>query len=238
MYSHGFNVTSISANSNVDVAQNVQFERPKLALIGASPLLQECLLPAFSKRLPFDVVALLTIDSLVRDDITCYDLILLFVPGKEPRRSLLAAKQLLDQMTQRPPFAVLADSEEIEEILAAFEFGARAYIPTSITFDIMIEAIRLVVAGGAYYPVCALSAFTHFEGVHHGSLHTLTPREMTVLQAICQGRPNKIIAQELKISESTIKVHAHRLMKKLKVRNRTQAAIYAALIHHNEVGHL
>ena len=65
------------------------------------------------------------------------------------------------------------------------------------------------------------------ESLSKTSMYALTPREIAVLDAVRQGRPNKIIAQELGISESTIKVHVHRIMKKLKVRNRTQAAMYA-----------
>lgn len=224
-------LSDIASSGNAGADQNVHSERPKLALIGASPLLQECLLPAFSERLHFDIAALQAVDNqLLQKDAASYDLIIVFAPGKEPRRSIAAAKKLLDQMGQPPPFAVLADSEQADEVLAAFEVGARAYIPTSVTFDVMIEAIKLVVAGGTYYPLSVLSVCANGGEAKHGSLHALTPRETTVLEAVRQGLPNKLIAQELGISESTIKVHVHRLMKKLKVQNRTQAAICAGLI--------
>lgn len=225
-------LANIVANRNGGADQKVHSERRRLALIGASPLLQDCLLPALAERLHFEITALQGVDSLLQKDVASYDLIVLFAPGREPHRSIAAARALLDQMGQSPPpLAVLADSEQADEVLAAFEVGARAYIPTSVTFDVMIEAIKLVIAGGTYCPPCILSVCVHGGEAKDGSLYTLTPREIAVLKAVRQGLPNKLIAQELGISESTIKVHVHRLMKKLKVQNRTQAAICMNLIH-------
>lgn len=228
-------ITSGPASSdrlhNLDADENGHSERPKLSLIGASPLLLEFLLPAFSQRLHLEIAALPAVDDwLLQKDAASYDLLILFVPGKEPRRSVAAAKGLLDQLGKHPPFAVLADCEEADEVLAAFEFGARAYIPTSATFDVIIELIKLVLAGGTYYPPCVLSVCGIGGEAKQGYVHALTPREMAVLQAVRHGLPNKLIAQELGISESTIKVHVHRLMKKLKVQNRTQAALRAGVL--------
>lgn len=202
-------------------------KRPRIILVGASPLLLGCLIPALSKRF-FEIfsVSELNADRLLQDYLN-YDLILFFARGKGLSQNIVPGKVLLKQMVQPPPFVVLSDSEDPNDIVAAFEAGARAYIPTSVTLDIMVEAIRLVIAGGTYFPSCILS-------VHSGSIeaknprYALTPREMAVLNAVRQGLSNKVIAQELGISESTIKVHVHRLLKKLKVRNRTQAAICAS----------
>lgn len=204
--------------------------RPRLGLIGVSQLLRECLLRVLSDRGHFDIVAFSSVDDpLLQKDVAAYDLLVLFTPGTEPRRVIAAAKHSLSQIGDCPPFIVLADSEDADEVLAAFELGARSYIPTSVSFDVMTEAIRLGIAGGTYYPTCILSACANNRDMKHGMLNDLTPREMAVLGAVREGRPNKVIAQELGISESTIKVHVHRIMKKLKVQNRTQVAICTAL---------
>jgi DNA-binding NarL/FixJ family response regulator len=55
----------------------------------------------------------------------------------------------------------------------------------------------------------------------------VTARELTVIRAIQQGKSNKIIAHELNMCESTVKVHVRNVMKKLKAKNRTEAAIKA-----------
>lgn len=55
----------------------------------------------------------------------------------------------------------------------------------------------------------------------------LTPSEQRVLELLRQGKPNKVIARELDIEETTVKVHVRRIMKKLHAANRTQAALVA-----------
>jgi DNA-binding NarL/FixJ family response regulator len=57
------------------------------------------------------------------------------------------------------------------------------------------------------------------------SEHRVTVRERKVIQAIRQGKPNKVIAYELNMCESTVKVHVRNIMKKLNARNRTDIAI-------------
>jgi DNA-binding NarL/FixJ family response regulator len=55
----------------------------------------------------------------------------------------------------------------------------------------------------------------------------LTPSEQRVLELLREGKPNKVIARELDIEETTVKVHVRRIMKKLNAANRTQAALVA-----------
>ncbi|MEJ0050953.1 MAG: response regulator transcription factor [Methylovirgula sp.] len=202
--------------------------RPKLGLIGVSPLLKECLLREFSDRGYFETVAFSDVnDHTLQKSVASYHLLMFFAQGMHPSRAVAVAKTLLGELGTCPPFAVLADSEDIDEVLAAFSLGVCAYIPTSVSFDVMTEAIKLGIAGGTYYPTCVFSVCALGRESKQDSMYALTPREIAVLDAVRQGRPNKVIAQELGISESTIKVHVHRIMKKLKVRNRTQAAMCA-----------
>jgi DNA-binding NarL/FixJ family response regulator len=212
---------------NAEARQETFRGRPKLCLIGMSPLLKECLLQAFLERGDFETTAFPDVDDpTFRKNAASYHLVVLFVPGMQPRRSITLAKNILEQVDVCPPVAVIADSEDTDEVLAAFALGVKAYIPTSVTFDVMTEAIKLGIAGGTYYPSCILSACANGRDTKHDAAYALTRRELAVLAAVRQGRPNKIIAEELGISESTIKVHVHRIMKKLKVQNRTQAAIH------------
>src|SRR5258706_3476658 len=55
----------------------------------------------------------------------------------------------------------------------------------------------------------------------------LTPRELSVIDLLREGRPNKLIARELEMQESTVKVHVRNILKKLNARNRTHAAFVA-----------
>ena len=221
----------VTARSGLEEDALPEAKPPKLALVGASPLLQQCLSRAVLGRLNFEFSAFASIeDWLGLDDSASYALIILFASSERQGRDVAAVARALEVMGEHPHFAVLADSERAGEVMAAFECGARAYIPTSVTVEVMIEAINLVVAGGTYCPTSVLQVCSGQNVASLGAprptpCDLLTPRETAVLKAVRMGRPNKVIAHELGISESTIKVHVHRIMKKLKVRNRTQVAI-------------
>lgn len=126
------------------------------------------------------------------------------------------------------PVIVVADSDEPGEILAALESGARGYIPTSVTVRVAAEATGLARAGGIFVPASCLLAFRE---VIHASANSAPPltgmfttREAAVVEALRKGKANKIIAYELNLCESTIKVHVRHIMKKLKATNRTEVA--------------
>lgn len=129
------------------------------------------------------------------------------------------------------PIVILSDMEKGEAARSALQLGARGYIPTSESLSVMIAALRLVVAGGIFIPMNALAAAEPAaearEVVAHAPpciLDDFTPREMQVLTRLHHGKANKIIAHELAMSESTVKVHVRRIMQKLHATNRAQVA--------------
>ena len=126
------------------------------------------------------------------------------------------------------PVVVLAESEELEQILAAFEAGARGYIPVSIGIDAIIEATKLTSSGGAFLTAGSLVALRHASGPKPAPAPLvglqLTSRQTSVAEALRRGKANKMIAYELNMCESTVKVHIRNIMKKLEATNRTEAA--------------
>lgn len=126
------------------------------------------------------------------------------------------------------PVIVIADSDDLGDILKAIDCGARGYIPTSVNISVAAEAISLARAGGVFIPVSSLLANREaLNSVVKGSsyLHEgFTPREIEVAEALRRGKANKIIAYEMNLCESTVKVHIRNIMKKLNVTNRTQVA--------------
>ena len=123
---------------------------------------------------------------------------------------------------------VLSEREEASQATAALERGASGFIPMTMSLKIVSEAIRLVQAGGMYVPASSLMAANrlHENGGAAASsgLAGLTSRQLAVLEAVRRGKANKIIAYELNMCESTVKVHLRNIMKKLRARNRTEAA--------------
>jgi DNA-binding NarL/FixJ family response regulator len=131
------------------------------------------------------------------------------------------------------PIVVVSDREDWSAVIDTMNLGARAYFPTSLDPDILIETLRFVQKGGTFIPLEVLiNAPVHRKGAHGAEarrteLRGLTPSEQRVLELLKKGKPNKVIARELEIEETTVKVHVRRIMKKLNAANRTQAALVA-----------
>ena len=110
--------------------------------------------------------------------------------------------------------------------------GARGYIPTSVTLNVALEAMRLVEAGGTFAPTSIFldakppSALTAAQ-YDVCKKTAFTARQLAVLVALRRGKANKQIAYELNMREGTVKVHVRHIMKKLQARNRTEVAILA-----------
>jgi DNA-binding NarL/FixJ family response regulator len=124
------------------------------------------------------------------------------------------------------PLAVLSDHDDTESIRAAFELGVRGYIPTSLASRVAVGAVQLVCVGGTFAPAAPLLSGG---GPARGSagepqIAGFTLRQSQILDCLQRGLANKLIAYELSMCESTVKVHIRNIMKKLKATNRTQVA--------------
>jgi DNA-binding NarL/FixJ family response regulator len=130
------------------------------------------------------------------------------------------------------PVVVMSDMDALPKVLVALKAGVRGYIPTSTPLPIAMEAMRLVSAGGTYIPAeCVLAASTTAiwqPTSHISNQNPFTTRQLQVVEALRRGKANKLIAYELNMCESTVKVHVRQIMKKLNARNRTEAAFKAS----------
>ena len=104
------------------------------------------------------------------------------------------------------------------EILRSLEAGARGYILKSMPPKDLIEVIRQVHAGKKHIPPEVAAHLAE----HFGD-EALTEREIEVLQSVARGNRNRDIAEQLFISEETVKVHIKHIMEKLGASDRTQA---------------
>jgi DNA-binding NarL/FixJ family response regulator len=136
------------------------------------------------------------------------------------------------------PFVIISDLEDATDALLAIRSGARGYLPASLPLSQVIAAIRFVAAGGTYIPACVLKAASARQRTSpvplvdgDGNPITFSPRQLQVLERLRQGKQNKIIAYELGMCESTVKVHIRLIMKKLNARNRTQVVLLTNNTH-------
>ncbi len=135
------------------------------------------------------------------------------------------------------PIVVLADPAVPADALRALDEGAAGYLPKKIGRTLFILAIRLILAGGRYFPPellrgrpargnGGLAERSHgFE--FPGAVEKLTRRQIEVLKRLAEGRTNREVAEELGLAEGTVKVHVAAIFKALGVRNRSQAVIAA-----------
>src|SRR5271166_463421 len=125
---------------------------------------------------------------------------------------------------------VLSKTDDFHDALTALRQRANGFISLNARFEFFIQALRFVGAGGTYFPAqCLLTAQPEPSATpEQATANGITSRELSVIQAIRQGKSNKVIAYELNMCESTVKVHVRNIMKKLNARNRTDVAIKGA----------
>ncbi|MCT8997628.1 response regulator transcription factor [Chelativorans intermedius] len=117
---------------------------------------------------------------------------------------------------------------------------ARGVLPMDVNIDIWLSIIRIMLKGGKYFPPAMYSRLRYLETGGHDvpiedrpgghseqwsrTMDELTVRELEVLAMVARGHQNKIIAADLGLSEHTVKIHIHNIIRKLGVHNRTEAA--------------
>lgn len=114
----------------------------------------------------------------------------------------------------------------------------RGLLPMSMKIDLWLSIIGLMLQGGEYYPPSLIKALasrtepmppapqpsSRSAETRNANWRELTERERQVLSSVSRGTPNKLVAVELGLSEHTVKIHIHNIIRKLQVHNRTEAA--------------
>jgi two-component system NarL family response regulator len=151
----------------------------------------------------------------VRPDVTLIDL-------QMPRLGGVEAIQRMRNEWPDARFIVLTTFDGDEDIYRAMQAGAKAYLLKGMEVEELLAAIRTVHAGRASVPSSIAEKLAQRVGSQD-----LTAREVEVLERIVAGRANKEIANDLNISEATVKSHVNSLLGKLGVDDRTHAAVVA-----------
>ena len=137
------------------------------------------------------------------------------------RMPLMEGVEVVRVIRERDPAArviVLTTYDTDDEISRALKAGAKAYVLKDIAADALVGCIRDVLAGKTYLAPAAAAKLA--EGVTRVQL---TPREMSTLRLLADGKTNKEIGNALDISERTVKTHLAHLFEKLGVTTRTEA---------------
>lgn len=135
---------------------------------------------------------------------------------------------------KHPPVSILVLTliDQDKRFHEAIYAGATGYLLKTAPSSDVIEGIRLIFRGGSVLdPVMARKLLDNLTGARKPELRKstelLTPRELDVLKLMVKGLSNKEMAENLFISDKTVKIHVSNILKKLRVKSRSQAIIYA-----------
>ncbi|HEX6013570.1 MAG TPA: response regulator transcription factor [Geminicoccaceae bacterium] len=208
-----------------------------LLLIDGRPLVRECLARALAAEWPSARVAVSGWDR-IEDEATAgeVDVCLASVDGAGGGSGAADLKRVRASFP-RAGLVVLSDDDRHAAVARAASQGARGYFSTSVDLCVLVQGIRLVLVGGTAMPVAVAAGPERAAAmvrepspdatVSRFSAGLFTPKEMEVLRSLASGRPNKLIAHELTICETTVKVHLRHIFRKLGTTNRTHAALLA-----------
>jgi DNA-binding NarL/FixJ family response regulator len=202
----------------------------RLAVVDDHPLFREGVTRSLSEIGGFEIVAeggsaedALRIAAEIRPDILLMDI---SMPGG-------GLNALAATMKRHPQLKIvmLTVSENNEDISRALNSGARGYVLKGVGSRTLAEILKTVAAGESYLsPVLSARLLSTLRSLTQpsapaGSLSVLTGREHEILERVAAGLSNKRIALQLELQEKTVKHHMTRILSKLNVSNRTEAAM-------------
>lgn len=155
------------------------------------------------------------------------DLSLVFLDLHMPGMDGVAGLQRLHRLSPRLPIIVLTASEDARYCRRALDSGAMGYVTKSSNREVVMEAIRTVLAGQTYVSPTLTIVGTAKGELEAGLAGRLTTRQTDVLTMLRKGKTNAEIGRELDLAEITVKMHVTAIFRILKVHNRTQAALFA-----------
>lgn len=134
----------------------------------------------------------------------------------------------LRRLYPRLPIVVLSATHDRATVGAALAAGARGFIAKTADPALTLDAVRTVLAGGTHVTRSfAPERVRELDGVAIDVLG-LTRRQSEVMLLLAQGKPNKMICRDLKLSEGTVKVHVSAILKALNVHSRSQVIVELA----------
>ncbi|HEY8499817.1 MAG TPA: response regulator transcription factor [Clostridia bacterium] len=165
--------------------------------------------------------------SIERPDVVLMDI-------NMPKQNGLKALEMIKQINPNARVIMLTIHQDREYLFQALKHGASGYVLKDADGSVLVEAIRKVHQGEAYIQasmakelIVEFKRYTSKGASSEKNGSSLSDRELEVLRLIAKGMLNKEIAKTLYISEKTVKNHISNIFRKLKVSDRTQAAVYA-----------
>lgn len=233
-----------SRTENFESGRLIKAADDAIVVVSNGDLFSDFLIESLIKKFPnCDVVTMRDIDAMRQDDVWSAKLVLLY------HVSATDIQAVLDVVRSRHPTPSIGLVVEAVGTLESGYIGnlvetrvIDGVLPLNLRLDVFMAAVDLLMKGGEHFPAALLSRLAAHPPTtamssqqrspatsgsisgRNSSFPALTTREVQILNMICKGTQNKIIADRLHLSENTVKVHVRNIYKKMNVRNRTEAA--------------
>lgn len=157
-----------------------------------------------------------------------------------PVMSGIEALAQMVEIANDMPVVMLTVSEDAEDLKEAFVLGAKGYLVKNIEAEYLVNSIRQIIAGESVMSPEMTSKFVNgiraknvslMPEVRPENVKSLTEREKQILGCLAQGASNREMAKLLNMSESTVKAHLQRIMRRFDFSSRVQAAVFSAERH-------
>ena len=158
---------------------------------------------------------------------------LIIVDATSNAESIATCRALREKYPQAR-LVLMGESHGLDTIASAYAAGIDGYLIKAISCEPLVGALKLILMGEKILPSQTVDAlvdprsrfaYGDWEAIRAGA--NLSDREIEILECLIRGEANKLISRHLTITEATVKVHVKAILRKLRVQNRTQAAIWA-----------
>ncbi|HWV12354.1 MAG TPA: response regulator transcription factor [Sphingobium sp.] len=205
-----------------------------VVLVGGSSIVREGLRRLLSSQHRHILYTGAKLDEFLLSEMGCPACLLLLIEDQDREWSGTALAEVREQCPAAR-IAILANKFDFDTMLDAFRAGVEGYLINDLSCERLGGYLDLIALGEKIFPSQLAQQLIDQSAVCEDVPNAvsidganLSAREMEILQRLIAGLPNKVISRQLSISEATVKVHVKAVLRKLRVSNRTQAAIWAA----------
>ena len=221
-----------------EVAEPTSSGANTIAFVIGQHLIRDCIGPRLAGHLPDSNVRLLERpeDLIELGEWCSISLVVLWIDNSS--MDFETAFEAALEAAPKRPIAILSDFADSALVSRALSHGVRGYLSSSMSLAEIVCAIRFVAAGGTFVPPSVLNGMTTHGPASSRSNREeeqFSPRQLQVLELLHHGKQNKIIAYELGMAESTVKVHIRMILKKLNARNRTEIVMKTRRVQPNGI---
>jgi DNA-binding NarL/FixJ family response regulator len=203
----------------------------RLILADDHPIVLDGLVQLFRVEPDFEVVARCRDGEEALREVRAHRPDVLVLDVRMPRMDGLEVLRTVRQEELATRVVLLTAAVEEEQLVEALRLGVGGVVLKEMAPHLLLEAVREVHSGGSWLDKGSVSRIVtkllHQDEARKEAAQLLTPRELEIVRMVARGLRNRAIAEQLLISEGTVKIHLHNIYQKLAVDGRLELVVYA-----------